>query len=114
MGPAWGNPARGPHGAFHKFTAGFEAPLHSHSASTKVVVVSGTMVFTPEGGQAKEMGPGSWGSFPGGAKHITSCKAGADCLIFVVASGKFNVKMAKKPAEKKGETKEEPKAEEKK
>ena len=49
----WGDMEKGPHGAFHKFTAGFTAPLHTHSANTRIVVISGTMSMTGEDG--KEM-----------------------------------------------------------
>ena len=32
MAVVWGDPAKGPHGAFHKFKPGFTAALHTHSA----------------------------------------------------------------------------------
>lgn len=39
---AWGDPEKRAHGAFHKFPAGFTAPLHTHSANTRIVVLEGT------------------------------------------------------------------------
>ena len=102
---------KGTHGAFHKFAAGFDAPLHWHSATTHGIIVAGTVIITPEGGTAKEMGVGSFFSIPGRKKHTTSCKAGTDCIMFVVAGGKFDVKMPKaKKVKAAKEAKEEPKA----
>jgi anti-sigma factor ChrR (cupin superfamily) len=45
----WGNHATGAFGAFTKFPAGFTAPLHTHTNSLKIVVISGTFILTPEG-----------------------------------------------------------------
>lgn len=87
----WGNPQKGPNGLFNKFAAGTEVPLHSHTANFRSVVVAGTMVFGLEGQSPKELGPGSYSFLPGGVKHTTACKAGADCVIFTAASGPFDV-----------------------
>jgi len=84
---AWGDPKTGAHGTFVKFPAGTQVPLHHHSAEHKGVVVSGTVVIGPEGGTAKELGPGSYALVPAGLKHTTSCKAGGDCTLFVLLSG---------------------------
>lgn len=94
MAVAWGNPEKGPHGAFHKLPAGFDAPLHFHTANHKVVVVSGTLILTPEGGTEKKLGPGSYFSFSGKKKHTTKCDAGADCVIFSDTAGPWDVVMA--------------------
>lgn len=88
---AWGNPQKGPHGAFDKFAAGTQVPLHSHTANLRSVIISGTMVFAMDGQSAKELGPGSFAFLPSGAKHTTACKAGADCVLYSQASGAFDV-----------------------
>ena len=88
---AWGDSQKGPHGAFDKFAAGTEVPLHSHTANLRSVIISGTMVIAMEGQRAKELGPGSFAFLPSGAKHTTACKAGADCLFYTQASGAFDV-----------------------
>src|SRR5512140_1329139 len=64
----WGDPAKGPHGALHKFDGGFAAPLHSHSAGHHAVVVSGTILLTPEGEAEKTLPAGSYFSFTGKKK----------------------------------------------
>lgn len=87
----WGNPEKGPHGALNKFPAGFEAPLHHHTTDYRAVVISGTLIVTPEGGAAKKLGPGSYGSFTGKIKHTTKCDAASECLVLVDAKGPWDV-----------------------
>lgn len=89
----WGNPEKGAHGAEHKFPGGFEAPLHHHTSAYKGVVISGTLVVTPDGGAAKSLPAGSYFSVPGGNKHTTKCEGASGCVIFIEAAGKWDVVM---------------------
>lgn len=91
MATVSGDSAKGPHTSFIKLPAGFSAPLHSHSADHNVVVVAGTISLAPEGGPAKKLGPGSWFEFTGKKKHVTTCDAGADCELFIVAKGAWDL-----------------------
>ncbi len=86
-----GDAAKGPHASFFKLPAGFSAPLHSHGADHHVAVVAGTLTMTPEGGTAKKLGPGSWFEFTGKKKHGTTCDAGADCVLFIVAKAAWDL-----------------------
>ncbi len=90
----WGNPQKGAHGSFAKFAAGTELPLHTHTAASRTVVISGTMLEALEGQKPKELGPGSYFSIPGDVKHTTACKAGAECIIFSDWLGAFDMKPA--------------------
>lgn len=100
-----GDPKKpGPLVQFMKLPGGFSAPLHSHTADHHVAVVSGTVTLAPEGGEAKKLGPGSWFEFNGKEKHTTTCEAGADCVLYVVLKGPFDLvpgDAPKKPDEKK-------------
>lgn len=87
-----GDPTKGAHQAFHKFTAGFTAPLHHHSANHSVVVVAGTLTLGVDGKDV-QLPAGSYFSFTNKMKHSTRCEAGADCVLFVDARGKFDVVM---------------------
>jgi quercetin dioxygenase-like cupin family protein len=98
MAAVQGDPMKGPHHALVKFTAGFTAPLHHHTADHYVTVVSGTMVETVDG-QEQRLPPGSFFAFTKRKQHETKCDAGADCIISVDARGKWDVVM---PKEKKG------------
>ena len=88
---AWGDPATGPHAAFHKFKPGFTSGLHTHSADIQLVVVSGTLIAGTEGGPEKKLPPGSCEYQPHTVKHTTGCDIGSPCVIFAVASGKFDL-----------------------
>jgi quercetin dioxygenase-like cupin family protein len=90
----FGNVEKGPHGSFVKFAAGTEVPLHTHTAASRSVVITGTMVEGLEGQQSKELGPGSYFYIPGDLKHTTACKAGAECVIYSDWSGAFDLKPA--------------------
>jgi quercetin dioxygenase-like cupin family protein len=91
MAVLWGDPAKGAHGAFHKFKAGLDAGLHSHSSDFRIAVVSGTLIAGPEGGPEKKLPAGSYEYQPHGVKHVTKCDAASECVIFVAASGKFDL-----------------------
>jgi len=89
---AWGDPDSGAHGAFHKFTAGFTAPLHTHSANLRIVVISGTMSMSGEDGKETTLPAGSYFYQPRRYKHVTKCLEGSECVAFVVADGRFDIK----------------------
>ncbi len=91
MATVKGDAAKGPHASFIKLPGGFSAPLHSHSADHDVVVVAGTLTLTPEGGAAKKLGPGSWFEFTGKKKHVTTCDAGTDCVLFIAAKAAWDL-----------------------
>jgi quercetin dioxygenase-like cupin family protein len=97
MAVLWGDPAKGAHGAFHKFKAGFDAGLHSHSSDMRLAVISGTIIAGGEGAPEKKLGPGSYEYQPHGARHVTKCDPASECLIFVVSSGKFDLTPADAP-----------------
>lgn len=86
-----GDPKTGPYEAFVKFPAGMEIPLHWHTFSNTAVGVSGTVVVTGEGQEAKEVSAGSWGVVPGRMNHTTRCKEGADCVIYARQPGKDDI-----------------------
>jgi hypothetical protein len=92
MAIAWGDPQTGAHGVFHKFPAGFVAPLHTHSANTRIVVISGTMAIGDEQRKETRFPPGSYFTQPNTWSHTTSCVAGADCLIYTEVDGKWDLK----------------------
>ena len=92
MAPLTGDASKGAFTAMVKFPAGMMQPQHTHTANIKVVVISGTLMGGPDTASAKEYGPGSFRDVPSGWKHVTGCKAGAECLVFVEGSGKMDQK----------------------
>jgi hypothetical protein len=87
----WGDPATGAHGAFHKFVAGFMAPLHTHPANHKAVVISGTMSVTGKDGKETKLPPGSYFSQPNTWPHVTKCLEGSECVIYVDSDAKWGL-----------------------
>jgi quercetin dioxygenase-like cupin family protein len=85
-----GDPAKGAHHSMMRFTAGFSAPLHKHSANHYVTVVAGTPVLGVDGVETK-LPAGSYFAFTGKKPHTTRCEAGADCVLFLDARGKWDV-----------------------
>lgn len=96
-----GDPAKGAYTAIEKFPAGFSAPLHTHPANHKVVIISGTWIHGEPGKPDVRLGPGSYLFQPAGQKHSTACDAASECVFFIDSSGKFGLNIvgeAKKPA----------------
>ena len=88
----WGDYGTGAFGALFRLPAGFAAPLHTHTHSMKLVIVSGTYIQAPEGKPEFRLGPGSYLMQPGGTyRHTTSCAAGSECLFFVESDGAFDL-----------------------
>lgn len=85
-----GNHEKGPHHSMLKLPGGFTAPLHHHTSDHFVTVVSGTLVLTVDGKDAK-LPAGSYFSFKGKKQHVTKCEAGADCVLTVDCRGKWDV-----------------------
>ena len=94
LAPLWGDPTKGGYGAIEKFPAGFSAPLHSHSADHKVVIISGTWIHGEPGKPDVKVSAGSYLFQPANQKHTTACDSGAECVFFIESLGKFDLKMA--------------------
>ena len=93
-----GNPKTGAYEAFIKFPAGMDIPLHWHTFTNTAVGVSGTLVVTAEGQDAKELSAGSWGTVPGRLRHTTRCKEGADCVMYARQPGRDDIHFVNPPA----------------
>jgi quercetin dioxygenase-like cupin family protein len=85
-----GAPDKGASHFLIKISAGRTVPLHFHNPDHYAYVVSGTMTFGVDGKEAS-LPPGSYFSYVGKKKHTTRCDAGADCVIFMDARGKWDV-----------------------
>ena len=100
LAPVQGDPSKGASHFFAKFTGGFSAPLHHHTANHYVTVVSGTLVLVVDGKEHK-LPAGSFFSFEGKKPHETRCEAGADCVLSIDTRGKWDVVAPKEAAKKK-------------
>jgi quercetin dioxygenase-like cupin family protein len=85
-----GAPDKGASRFLIKLAGGREVPLHFHNPDHYAFVVSGTMTFGADG-KTVSLPAGSYFSFVGKKKHTTRCDAGADCVVFMDARGKWDV-----------------------
>ena len=93
----WGDWMKpGPYGVLVKFEAGLMNPLHKHTQTLKIVVLSGTFVHQPAGGAETRLGPGSYLLQAGGQNHVSGCAPGADCEFFMTSADKFDLILAGK------------------
>jgi quercetin dioxygenase-like cupin family protein len=94
----WGDPKKEAFGKLNRWPAGGEVPLHYHPFEVRGVVLEGTVTITPEGGAAKELGPGSYWHMPGRVNHVTTCKPGADCVFLTTSRMRTETRLV--PAKK--------------
>jgi quercetin dioxygenase-like cupin family protein len=85
-----GDPSKGPSHFMLKFTPGFAAPLHHHTADHFGTVVAGTLVLTSDGKEQK-LPAGSFFAFSGKKPHMTKCEAGAACVLSMDVRAKWDV-----------------------
>lgn len=88
-----GDPMKGAYTAIEKFPAGFSAPMHTHPADHKAVIISGTWIHGEPGKPEVRLGPGSYLFQPAGQKHSTACDAASECVFYIESSGKFGLKL---------------------
>jgi quercetin dioxygenase-like cupin family protein len=93
----WGDADKGAYGALFKFPAGATFPLHWHTNPMKIVVVSGTWVYTPEGGTEHRLGPGSYLAYGPKDRHVSGPGDNAECVFFIEQPAKFDMVPAETP-----------------
>jgi hypothetical protein len=95
----WGDRTKAESGILMKFPGGFESGMHAHTADYRAVLIQGTWIHTEEGSkETQELAPGSYVMQAGKVMHSDTCKAGAECIIFVHQHAKADFIPAKAPA----------------
>ena len=90
----WGDMAKGgPYGALVKFDAGVMHPMHWHTQTLKVVVLSGTFIHHADGGEEVRLGPGSYLLQVGRKHHSSGASADGPCEFFMTSQDKFDMHM---------------------
>jgi mannose-6-phosphate isomerase-like protein (cupin superfamily) len=90
----WGNPDKGAHTTFTKFTAGYDAGMHTHTNDVWIVGVKGAYLYKDDGGENR-VGPGEFLRVPGGHKHRSGGDKNEGALFYEEGSGKFDLILAK-------------------
>jgi quercetin dioxygenase-like cupin family protein len=94
MATLWGDPDKGTHGTFTKFTPGYDAGTHTHTNDVWLVVLKGAYLYKDDAGE-KRVGPGEFIRIPGGHKHWSGGDKTEGALFYQEGSGKFDLIPAK-------------------
>lgn len=85
-----GDPRWGASYALLKFTSGCRVPLHWHTPSEDLVVISGQGTLTmKDGGPPLKFVPGAYASLPTHHMHELNCTRA--CLIFAASDGAYDI-----------------------
>jgi quercetin dioxygenase-like cupin family protein len=90
----WGNPDKGPYGAFTKFVPKFDAGMHTHTNDVWLVVIKGAYLYKDSAGE-KRVNPGCFIRIPAKTKHWSGGDAKEGALFYEESSGKFDLIPAK-------------------
>jgi len=89
-----GDPEKGSHATFTKFTPGYDAGMHTHTADVSCVVIKGAYLYKDDAGE-KRVGPGEYIFIPGGHKHWSGGDKTEGAVFYQEGSGKFDLIPAK-------------------
>ena len=79
----WGDRDKGAYGMLLKVAPGTVAPLHAHTGDYHGICVKGIWRHNLEGGEQKDMPPGSYLLQPGMGMHGDACVGPEECIFFI-------------------------------
>lgn len=79
----WGDRNKGEYAMLLRIPAGFVAPIHAHTGDYHGMNLTGTWRHSFDGGEERELPPGSYVFQPGMAMHGDACIGPDDCVLFV-------------------------------
>ena len=79
----WGDRDKGAYGILLKIPPGTVAPVHAHSADYHGLCLKGTWRHTFEGGEQRDLPPGSYVLQPGMKMHGDACVGPEECILFL-------------------------------
>jgi mannose-6-phosphate isomerase-like protein (cupin superfamily) len=91
----WGDMEKGAFGAFIKFVPGHRDALHTHTHTSRLVVLKGAYIHKPEAGGEQRVGAGQFLLVPGGNRHVTESDAKEGALFYMESDGAFDLKPVK-------------------
>ena len=93
----WGDPDKGAHGTFTKFTPGYDAGVHTHTSDIRIVVIKGAYLYKAGGTGGKEtrVGPGDFLFVPGRDRHWSGGDPKDGALFYEEGIGKFDLNPVK-------------------
>jgi quercetin dioxygenase-like cupin family protein len=91
----WGDPDKGPYGAFTRFEPGTRVDLHTHSSDIRIVVLKGAYIFESAGRQI-QVRQNDYFLVPAGVEHVSKSDPKEGALFYEESSGKFDLKSVSK------------------
>ena len=79
----WGDRSKGEYAMLLKMPPGFVAPVHAHTGDYYGMNLTGTWRHAFEGGEERELPPGSYVFQPGMGMHGDACVGPEDCILFI-------------------------------
>ena len=79
----WGDSTQGESGRLVKFPPGAVAPTHAHTGDYYGINLTGTWRHSFEGGEQRDLPPGSYVFQPGMAMHDDACVGPEACILFI-------------------------------
>ena len=95
LAPLWGDRSKGEAGTYLRVPAGFEAPLHYHTADYWALVVQGEWEhWVPSTGEGKgiRLAPGAFWTQVKDQPHRDKCVSANPCIIFLFNRGPYETK----------------------
>lgn len=92
LGALWGHRSTGPAGTLLKVPGGFVAPIHTHTADYRAVVIEGIWKHWPEGANKDKtmaLRPGSYWTQKARKWHADACVSKASCTILLINSDPY-------------------------
>jgi len=79
----WGDRSKDEYAMLLKMPAGFVAPIHAHTGDYYGMNLTGSWRHSFDGGEQKELPPGSYVFQPGLGMHGDACVGPDDCILFI-------------------------------
>ena len=79
----WGDRSKGEYAMLLKMPAGFSAPIHAHTGDYHGINLTGNWRHLFDGGEQRNLPPGSYVFQPGMGMHGDDCIGPEDCILFI-------------------------------
>src|SRR5262245_1757604 len=79
----WGDRSKGEYAMLIKIPAGFVAPIHAHTGDYHGMNLTGTWRHSFDGGEQRDLPPGSYVLQPGMGMHGDACIGPDDCILLI-------------------------------
>ena len=92
LGPLWGVRSTGPAGTLLRVPGGFNAPVHTHTADYRAVVIEGVWKHWPDGATKDNvlaLRPGSYWTQQARKWHADACISKVPCTILLINSDPY-------------------------